>query len=141
MGLHNHLSIFLVLEPCDMRKSFNGLAALTEELKPAALKNGGLFLFTNKRRNRFKALFVFASHPNTHFTFNRMRRIILFFTMVNSMLFGHESTNFEEELLEFMYSHGSPSDDFVTVYEGHKHRGIPYYVNTFLRFKATKPRQ
>lgn len=27
--------------------------------------------------------------------------------MINPMLFGHESTNFEEELLEFMYSHGS----------------------------------
>ena len=38
-------------------------------------------------------------------------------------------------------AHKKPSDDFVTVYEGYKHRGIPYYVNTFLRFKATKPRQ
>ena len=57
MGLNNHLRIFLVLEPCDMRKSFNGLAALAEQMKPTALKNGGLFLFTNKRRNRFKALY------------------------------------------------------------------------------------
>lgn len=57
MGLTNHLRIFLALEPCDMRKSFNGLAALAEQMKPAALKNGGLFLFTNKRRNRFKALY------------------------------------------------------------------------------------
>ena len=57
MGLTNHLRIFLALEPCDMRKSFNGLAALAEHMKAAALKNGGLFLFTNKRRNRFKALY------------------------------------------------------------------------------------
>ena len=55
--LNNHLRIFLVLEPCDMRKSFNGLAALAERMKPGALKDGGLFLFTNKRRNRFKALY------------------------------------------------------------------------------------
>ena len=57
MGLTNHLRIFLALEPCDMRKSFNGLAALAEHMKAAALKNGGLFLFTNKHRNRFKALY------------------------------------------------------------------------------------
>ena len=56
MGLTNHFHIYLALEPCDMRKFFNGLAALAEKMKPAALKNGGLFLFTNKRRNRFKAL-------------------------------------------------------------------------------------
>ena len=57
MSLNNHLRIVLVLEPCDMRKSFNGLAALAEQMKPATLKNGGLFLFTNKRRNRFKVLY------------------------------------------------------------------------------------
>ena len=57
MGLTNHFHIYLALEPCDMRKFFNGLAALAEKMKPAALKNGGLFLFTNKRRNRFKALY------------------------------------------------------------------------------------
>ena len=37
-------------------------------------------------------------------------------------------------------AHKNPSDDFIKVYEGHKHRGLPYYVNTFLRFKTTKPR-
>lgn len=57
MGLHQHLRIFLALEPVDMRKQFNGLTALAERMKPAALKDGGLFIFTNKRRNRFKALY------------------------------------------------------------------------------------
>ena len=57
MGLTNNLRIFLAIEPCDMRKSFNGLAAIAEELKPDGLKSGALFLFTNKRRNRLKALY------------------------------------------------------------------------------------
>ena len=37
-------------------------------------------------------------------------------------------------------AHKKPSNNFVKVYEGHKHQGMPYYVNTFLRFKSTKPR-
>jgi len=57
MGLTNNLRIILALEPCDMRKSFNGLAAIAEQLKPGGLKAGVLFLFTNKRHNRFKALY------------------------------------------------------------------------------------
>ncbi len=44
MGLNNHLRIFLILEPCDMRKSFNGLAALAEQMKPATLKRWSLSL-------------------------------------------------------------------------------------------------
>ena len=57
MGLNGHLRIFLALDPVDMRKQFNGLCALAELIKPTALKDGGLFIFTNKRRNRFKALY------------------------------------------------------------------------------------
>lgn len=51
------LRIFLAVEPCDMRKSFNGLyAVVTEHLKENPL-DGGLYVFTNKRRNRLKILF------------------------------------------------------------------------------------
>lgn len=57
MGLTSHLKIYLCLEPCDMRKSYNGLAALADQLAVNGLKNGALFLFTNKRRNRFQALY------------------------------------------------------------------------------------
>jgi len=32
MGLTSHLRIFLCMEPCDMRKSYNGLAALADQL-------------------------------------------------------------------------------------------------------------
>lgn len=51
------LKIYVAIEPCDMRKSFNGLYALVvEKLKEDPL-TGALFLFTNKRRNRLKILY------------------------------------------------------------------------------------
>ena len=57
MGLTSHLRIFLCLEPCYMRKSYNGLASLADQIAKDGLKTGALFLFTNKRRNRFQALY------------------------------------------------------------------------------------
>lgn len=57
MGLTNNLRIFLCLKPVDMRKSFNGLGAAADHLVAEGLRNGALFVFTNKRRNRFKALY------------------------------------------------------------------------------------
>jgi len=58
MGLTNNLRIFLAIEPCDMRKSFNGLTSIADQLKPDSLKNGALFLFTNKRRDSKSAPFL-----------------------------------------------------------------------------------
>ena len=51
------LKIYLALEPCDMRKSFNGLHALVSERLQADPLNGALFVFTNKRHNRLKILY------------------------------------------------------------------------------------
>lgn len=51
------LRIYLAVQPCDMRKSFNGLYALViDRLKDDPL-SGALFVFTNKRRNRLKILY------------------------------------------------------------------------------------
>ena len=51
------LKVFLAVEPCDLRKSFNGLHAIvTETLKEDPCK-GALFVFTNRRRTRLKILF------------------------------------------------------------------------------------
>ena len=51
------LKIYLAIQPCDMRKSFNGLQTIvTEHLKADPL-NGALYVFTNKRRNRLKILY------------------------------------------------------------------------------------
>jgi transposase len=51
------LKIYVALEPCDMRKGFNGLhAAVSEKLK-AEVRSGALFVFTNKKRSRLKIIY------------------------------------------------------------------------------------
>jgi hypothetical protein len=37
-------------------------------------------------------------------------------------------------------THVTPEGAHQMVFKGSKHDGIPYYTNTFLRFKALKPR-
>jgi len=44
-------------EPVDMRKSFNGLLALTAQVLKEDPLSGTFFLFTNRRRNLVKILF------------------------------------------------------------------------------------
>ena len=48
MGLTSHLKIYLCLQPCDMRKSYNGLVALADQLVAEGLKAGALFLFSSQ---------------------------------------------------------------------------------------------
>lgn len=49
--------IFLCKEPVNMRKSFEGLGAIIEQLFPGELLTGALFIFLNRQRNCMKALF------------------------------------------------------------------------------------
>lgn len=49
--------VFLAIEPCDMRKGFDGLHALVVERLGESATSGALFVFTNRRRNRLKILF------------------------------------------------------------------------------------
>ena len=49
--------IYVALEPCDMRKSFNGLYAEVVSTLGGDPKGRALFAFTNKRRNRLKILY------------------------------------------------------------------------------------
>ena len=51
------LKVFLALEPCDMRKSFNGLHELASRHHESSPGRDSLFVFTNKNRNRIKLLY------------------------------------------------------------------------------------
>ena len=46
------LKVYLAVEPCDMRKGFNGLTTAAVEHLGQPLAHDSLFVFTNKRRNR-----------------------------------------------------------------------------------------
>jgi transposase len=51
------LKVFVAAEPCDMRRSFNGLHdAVCHRLKEDP-RSGAVFAFTNKRRNLLKILY------------------------------------------------------------------------------------
>lgn len=57
LSFSGSLKVYVALEYCDMRKSFNGLhTAVCEKLKCDPL-SGALFLFSNKRRNLLKILY------------------------------------------------------------------------------------
>ena len=48
---------FLCQHPVNMRKSFEGLSALVEQLFPGELLSGALFIFLNRRKDQIKVLF------------------------------------------------------------------------------------
>jgi transposase len=50
------LKVWLAVEPCDLRKSFNGLHGLVTERLGEDPRQGALFVFTNRRRTRLKML-------------------------------------------------------------------------------------
>lgn len=51
------LRIYLAVEPADMRKQFNGLWALAVERLQQDPRQGALFVFSNRNRNRLKMLY------------------------------------------------------------------------------------
>ena len=58
LSFHQNLRIFVALEPVDMRKSFNGLWALAAQKLREDPSQGALFVFSNRRRDRLKVLYV-----------------------------------------------------------------------------------
>ena len=56
-GLSAAVSVYLAREPADMRKSFDGLAALVAGALQLDPLTGHLFVFLNKRRDRIKILY------------------------------------------------------------------------------------
>jgi len=58
IGLTNSsLKIFIALDPCDMRKSFNGLYDIATGHLSGQLTTEAVYVFTNKRKNRIKLLY------------------------------------------------------------------------------------
>jgi len=51
------LKVFVALEACDLRKSFNGLYALVSERLKEDPRQGALFVFSNRRHTRLKILY------------------------------------------------------------------------------------
>lgn len=49
--------LFLCQMPVSMRKSFEGLSALVEQLFPDELLTGAFFIFLNRRKDHMKVLF------------------------------------------------------------------------------------
>ena len=51
------LKVWVALEPCDMRKGYDGLAGLVTERFGLETQSGALYVFTNKTRTRLKILY------------------------------------------------------------------------------------
>lgn len=49
--------VFVALEPCDMRKGFEGLAGMVGTVMKEQVQSGALFVFGNRRRTRLKMLY------------------------------------------------------------------------------------
>ena len=56
LSFNSSLRVYVALEPCDMRKSYNGLSTVVREQLQDDPLSGAAFLFTNKRRNLIKIL-------------------------------------------------------------------------------------
>jgi len=57
MMLPPAVRVFVALQPADLRRGFDGLAALTHEVLRQDPLSGHLFVFWNRRRDRVKILF------------------------------------------------------------------------------------
>lgn len=58
LKLPTEVRVYIALEPCDMRRQMDGLAALVRSSMERDPENGDLYLFTNRRNDMLKALFV-----------------------------------------------------------------------------------
>ena len=57
LSFSGSLKVFVALEPCDLRKSFEGLHALVTGALGEDVRSGALFVFGNRRRTRLKILY------------------------------------------------------------------------------------
>jgi len=56
LSFSGSLKVLVAVEPCDLRKGFNGLFTAVSERLGEDPKGGALFVFCNRRRTRLKIL-------------------------------------------------------------------------------------
>jgi transposase len=61
LSFSGSLRIFVAVEPCDMRKGYEGLSALAAGTLGEDVRSGALFVFSNRRRTRLKILYFDGS--------------------------------------------------------------------------------
>jgi len=57
LTFNGNLKVYVALEPCDMRKNFNGLSAIARNHLKIDPLCGAAFLFTNKKHKLIKILY------------------------------------------------------------------------------------
>jgi transposase len=57
LTFNGNLKVYVALEPCDMRKNFNGLCAIARNHLKVDPLCGAAFLFTNKKHKLIKILY------------------------------------------------------------------------------------
>jgi hypothetical protein len=57
IGLAHGLKVYIYTSPSDMRRSFDGLGGMTENVMKADPLSGHLFVFRNRNRDRLKILY------------------------------------------------------------------------------------
>lgn len=57
LSFSGSLRVFVAVEPCDMRKSFNGLHDLVQAKLKEDVRSGAIFAFTNKRYSLLKLVY------------------------------------------------------------------------------------
>jgi transposase len=63
LKLPSEVRVFIALEPCDMRRQLDGLAALVRSAMERDPDSGDLYVFYNRRADMLKALFVDRHGP------------------------------------------------------------------------------
>lgn len=61
LSFSGSLQVFVAVEPCDMRKGYEGLSTLAGEVLREDVRSGALFVFGNRRRTRLKILYFDGS--------------------------------------------------------------------------------
>jgi hypothetical protein len=57
IGMAHGLKVFICTAPADMRRSFDGLGGMAENLMKSDPLSGNLFVFRNRNRDRLKILY------------------------------------------------------------------------------------